>query len=174
MTVEFVVKFSPEEYIDYAFQLICITDRERFMVPIYARGARGFLDLPDEILFTPSPVKLPVQRTIMATNIGQIPVTYKSKVNYPFSIEPNEAYIEVGGVIQLTVICKPFKCGKFTEELLIDYGRGDVVSIDVLGEAIEIDVALDKSMISMRSLITKADYKIVTLINLSDILVIII
>ena len=41
MEVQYVVKFSPEERVDYVHELICVTEREKFIVPIRAIGARG-------------------------------------------------------------------------------------------------------------------------------------
>jgi hydrocephalus-inducing protein len=44
MEVQYVVKFSPEERVDYIHELICATEREKFIVPIKAIGARGLKD----------------------------------------------------------------------------------------------------------------------------------
>jgi hydrocephalus-inducing protein len=41
MEISFIVKFKPEERVDYKLNLICITDREKFILPIEAIGARG-------------------------------------------------------------------------------------------------------------------------------------
>lgn len=37
---------------------MCITERERFLVPVKAIGARGILDFPDEVHFGICPVKV--------------------------------------------------------------------------------------------------------------------
>ena len=47
--------FSPQ---DYTHELICITEREKFLVPVKAIGARAILDFPDEISFGTCPVKV--------------------------------------------------------------------------------------------------------------------
>jgi hydrocephalus-inducing protein len=41
METNYVVKFTPEEHVDYLFELVCVTEREKFIVPIRAIGARG-------------------------------------------------------------------------------------------------------------------------------------
>lgn len=41
LEVEFVVSFRPEENIDYSMDLVFVTDREKFVVPVTAIGARG-------------------------------------------------------------------------------------------------------------------------------------
>lgn len=43
---------------DYYHELICITEREKFLVPVRATGARAILDFPDEINFGSAPVKV--------------------------------------------------------------------------------------------------------------------
>jgi hydrocephalus-inducing protein len=43
---------------DYIHELICITEREKFLVPVKAIGARAILDFPDEINFGTAPVKV--------------------------------------------------------------------------------------------------------------------
>jgi hypothetical protein len=45
MEVSFIVKFKPEENVDYMHNLICVTDREKFIVPIKSIGARGIIPL---------------------------------------------------------------------------------------------------------------------------------
>jgi hypothetical protein len=44
MQISFVLQFKPEEQIDYKYNLVCITDREKFLVPIRAIGARGLTE----------------------------------------------------------------------------------------------------------------------------------
>lgn len=43
---------------DYEHELVCITEREKFVVPVKAIGARALLDFPDEIHFSAAPVKV--------------------------------------------------------------------------------------------------------------------
>ena len=55
---------------DYTHELVCITEREKFIVPVRAIGARAILDFPDEINFPIGPVKYPSTKTILVRNIG--------------------------------------------------------------------------------------------------------
>lgn len=43
---------------DYRLELACITEREKFIVPVQAIGARALLDFPDKINFSAAPVKV--------------------------------------------------------------------------------------------------------------------
>ena len=41
MQVSFILVFKPEEHVDYVCDLVCVTEREKFLLPIKAIGARG-------------------------------------------------------------------------------------------------------------------------------------
>ena len=43
---------------DYSFELVCVTEREKFIIPVRAVGARALLDFPDEVHFSAAPVKV--------------------------------------------------------------------------------------------------------------------
>ena len=55
---------------DYEHELICVTEREKFIVPVRAIGARAILDFPDDVHFPICPVKYPNNRTLLIRNIG--------------------------------------------------------------------------------------------------------
>ncbi|KAJ8406634.1 hypothetical protein AAFF_G00302080 [Aldrovandia affinis] len=71
MASTYIVLFTPQENKqDYVHRLICVTERERFEVPIRAIGARAILDFPDHLHFPLNPVKCPAQKTLLVRNIG--------------------------------------------------------------------------------------------------------
>ena len=41
MEVSFVLKFSPDALADHACDIVCLSDREKFVIPVHAIGARG-------------------------------------------------------------------------------------------------------------------------------------
>ena len=55
---------------DYYHELLCITEREKFIVPVRAIGARAIVDFPDEVVFPTGPVKNPNTKTLLVRNIG--------------------------------------------------------------------------------------------------------
>ena len=55
---------------DYNHELVCITEREKFVVPVKAIGSRAVLDFPDNVHFPPGPVKYTHSRTYLVRNIG--------------------------------------------------------------------------------------------------------
>lgn len=55
---------------DYHHRLVCVTERERFEVPVRAIGPRAILDFRDEFDLPLCPVKASTQRTHLVRNIG--------------------------------------------------------------------------------------------------------
>ena len=49
MEVCYVVTFKPQEVRAYAAELIVVTEREKFIVPVGALGHRAVLDFPDHV-----------------------------------------------------------------------------------------------------------------------------
>ena len=66
----FRIQFTPEDKKDYRHELICMTEREKFIVPVLAIGARAILDFPDEVNFGLCPVKHPATKVLFVRNIG--------------------------------------------------------------------------------------------------------
>ena len=66
----FKIQFTPEEKRDYYHEIVCITEREKFIVPIRAVGSRAILDFPDDVNFQLSPVKYPSTKTLLVRNVG--------------------------------------------------------------------------------------------------------
>jgi len=62
MELVYIVRFSPEAKIDYSYDLIIVTERECFIVPIRAAGCRAILDFPDVIDFGNPPVKYEMEK----------------------------------------------------------------------------------------------------------------
>ena len=107
MEICYVVKFKPELIQDYACELVCTTDREKFVVPIQALGPRGILDFPDEISFEESAVKHVKTKSIFVRNIGNAPARYRIEAPEPFSIEPRQSIIPSQESIQMIVSFNP-------------------------------------------------------------------
>lgn len=55
MEVCYVVTFKPQEVRAYAAELIVVTEREKFIVPVGALGHRAVLDFPDHVSTNENP-----------------------------------------------------------------------------------------------------------------------
>lgn len=49
MEVCYVVTFKPQEVRTYSVELVVVTEREKFIVPVGALGHRAALDFPDQV-----------------------------------------------------------------------------------------------------------------------------
>jgi len=58
-----------------------MTEREKFVVPVCAIGARAILDFPDEISFPAGPVKHTQSRVLLVRNIGNADATFSLTVH---------------------------------------------------------------------------------------------
>ena len=66
---------------DYNYHVMCKTNTQEYIVPVFARGPRPILDFPDEIVFPIVAVKDCVTKTILVRNIGDGPAEIILAVN---------------------------------------------------------------------------------------------
>lgn len=55
---------------DYTHELVCITEREKFVIPVRAVGPRAVLDFPDVVDFHHGLVKHSNSKTLLIRNVG--------------------------------------------------------------------------------------------------------
>ncbi|XP_070307131.1 hydrocephalus-inducing protein homolog isoform X1 [Odocoileus virginianus] len=167
----FRILFTPEENKDYAHVLTCVTEREKFIVPIKARGARAIIDFPDKLSFPTCPVKYSTQKTLLVRNIGNKGSVFHIKTHRPFSVEPSVGTLNVGESMQLEVDFEPQTVGNHSERLIVHYDTGEKVFISLYGAAVDMNIRLDKnSVILEKTYISLANQRTVTIHNHSNII----
>ena len=107
MEISYVIRFSPEAKVDYAYDLMIVTEREKFVVPIRAVGCRAMLDFPDQLDFGLVPVKHAAEKPVMIRNIGEKTTKWKITVPPNFRISQNEGILEVGQITQVVFLFVP-------------------------------------------------------------------
>ncbi|XP_059716702.1 hydrocephalus-inducing protein-like [Haemorhous mexicanus] len=130
------IRFSPAENKDYCHQLVCMTSRERIVVPIRAIGARAVLDFPAQLDFSKCAVQGSTQKTLLVRNVGTQAARYqlstqssfKSMVQEKvakvpedpmlfshdiFSIEPMEGEIGPNCSAEIKVTFKPLEAQEY-------------------------------------------------------------
>ena len=147
MEITYIVKFSPETKSDYAYDLIVITEREKFIVPIRAMGCRAILDFPDTIEYGLVPVKYNTEKPIMIRNIGEKKAKWQIVCPASFSVSKTEGILEVNQVEQLIFNFKPSEARKYNEELTLIYD-GFEASVPISGEAHNDNVYLSKGHVT--------------------------
>ncbi|CAM5150043.1 unnamed protein product [Eretmochelys imbricata] len=171
MASTFHILFIPEENKDYIHQVTCITEREKFIVPIRAIGARAILDFPDQLNFSTCPVKYSTQKTLLVRNIGNREALYRISLQSPFSVEPCIGTLGVGETMQLTVEFQPLEIGDHSKDLIVHYDTGEDIHISLYGAAIDVNVRLDKnSLMIEKTYVTLANQRSVLIHNRSDII----
>lgn len=71
MDIQFIIRFSPEAKVDYNYDLVVETEREKFIVPIKAVGKRAMIDFPDSLDFENVPVKYVTEKPVIIRNLGE-------------------------------------------------------------------------------------------------------
>uniref|UniRef100_A0A8C0I401 Abnormal spindle-like microcephaly-associated protein ASH domain-containing protein n=1 Tax=Balaenoptera musculus TaxID=9771 RepID=A0A8C0I401_BALMU len=167
----FRILFTPEENKDYAHMLTCVTEREKFIVPIKARGARAILDFPDKLNFSTCPVKYSTQKILLVRNIGNKDAVFHIKTHRPFSVEPSVGTLNVGESMQLEVDFEPQTVGNHSEKLIVYYDTGEDVFISLYGAATDMNIRLDKnSLILEKTYLSLANQRTLTIHNRSNII----
>ncbi|XP_066196391.1 hydrocephalus-inducing protein homolog, partial [Sylvia atricapilla] len=164
------VLFTPAENKDYFHKLVCISEREEFIVPIRAIGARAILDFPDELDFFQCPVKYSTHRTLLVRNVGNRQACYQLSTQSPFSVTPATGALDVGDAIQVTVGFHPLKTGDCSVSLVVHYDTGEDTHTSLHGRAVDVQIGLDRNSVTFgKTYITLSNLTTVHIHNLSDI-----
>uniref|UniRef100_A0A8V5GBQ2 HYDIN/VesB/CFA65-like Ig-like domain-containing protein n=1 Tax=Melopsittacus undulatus TaxID=13146 RepID=A0A8V5GBQ2_MELUD len=124
MSSTYRILFRPDENKDYFEDLIIITEREKFFVPIRAIGARASLDFPEQLNFSECPVRFSTQKTLLVHNVGKREACYSITTVSPFSVDPSIGTLGVGEAMQVTVEFHPPKTGVYTSPMIVHYDTG--------------------------------------------------
>ncbi|NWY49823.1 HYDIN protein, partial [Chionis minor] len=171
MPSTFRVLFTPEENKDYFHQLTCITEREKFIVPIRAIGARAILDFPDQLNFSICPVKYGTQKTLLVRNVGNREARYCIGTQSPFSVDPSIGTLGIGDTMQVTVEFHPLKTGDHSGSLVVHYDTGEDVHTSLYGAAVDVNIRLDRNSLTVeKTYLTLSNHRSVVIHNRSEII----
>ena len=87
MEVCFTITFKPQEKREYNLDLVCCSEREKFVVPIKAVGNYAALNFPDEIDFGLCPVKKSTSKTMVVRNVGTKASKFLIKATAPYTVD---------------------------------------------------------------------------------------
>ncbi|CAK0877779.1 unnamed protein product, partial [Prorocentrum cordatum] len=108
MEVSYVVRFKPDAKIDYSYDLVVVTEREKFAVPIRASGGSALLSFPDEIDFGDDcVVGHRSERTVLVRNVGDRSTKFSLRTHPPFSVTVPDGYLAEGAACQVSVCFTP-------------------------------------------------------------------
>uniref|UniRef100_A0A3Q3KPP0 HYDIN/VesB/CFA65-like Ig-like domain-containing protein n=1 Tax=Monopterus albus TaxID=43700 RepID=A0A3Q3KPP0_MONAL len=170
ISATFTVFFTPQESKDYHHRLVCVTERERFEVPVRAIGPRAILDFRDELYLPLCAVKASTQKTHLVRNIGNSKAKFKLQTQRPFSVMPSSGTLDVGESMQVTVDFHPMSIGDHSQDLVLHYHTGEDVYISLYGACEELNIHLKPdSVLLKKTYISLANVHTVSLTNRSEI-----
>ncbi|XP_036246459.1 hydrocephalus-inducing protein homolog [Molothrus ater] len=168
MTVR--ILFTPGQKKDYFHQLLCTTEREEFIVPIRAIGARAILDFPDQLDFSECPVKHSTQKTLLVRNVGNRTAHYQLSTQSPFSVIPTMGALDVGDAVQVAVEFQPLKTGDHSGSLVVHYDTGEDTHTSLHARAVDAHIGLDRNTVTLeKTYISTSNSATVLIHNRSDI-----
>ncbi|NWT91809.1 HYDIN protein, partial [Urocynchramus pylzowi] len=155
---------------DYFHQLVCATEREEFIVPIRAIGARAILDFPDQLDFSKCPVKYSTQKTLLVRNVGNLEAHYQISTQSPFSVIPAMGALGIGDTMELTVGFQPLQTGDWSGSLVVHYDTGEDTHTSLHARAVDAHIRLDRNTVTFeKTYITLSNLTTVLIHNHSDI-----
>ncbi|NXW35355.1 HYDIN protein, partial [Phaetusa simplex] len=157
---------------DYHHQLTCITEREKFIVPIRAIGARAILDFPDQLNFSVCPVKSSTQKTLLVRNIGNREARFCISTQSPFSVDPSVGTLGVGDTMQVTAEFHPLKTGDHSSSLTpLCFVPGEDIHTSLYGAAVDVNIRLDRNSVTVeKTYLTLSNHRSVVIHNRSEII----
>ncbi|RHY53725.1 hypothetical protein DYB38_002829 [Aphanomyces astaci] len=147
MEISFLIEFLPQERKEYAHDLVCCTEREKFVVPIRARGTFAALSIPDEIEFGSCPVKIKCSKVMTVHNIGTKGAKFVFTTTPPFAILPQTVFLDIGAAIQMEIEFNPQHTREREGELEIRDDSGRASYVKLTGDVTNLEVYLSHPMV---------------------------
>nr|XP_054509114.1 hydrocephalus-inducing protein homolog [Agelaius phoeniceus] len=165
------IRFSPDENKDYCHELVCITARERTVVPIRAIGARAVLDFPAQLDFSKCPVKVSTRQTLLVRNVGARAARYQLSTQSPFSVVPATGALGAGDTVQVTVAFHPLASGAHCGSLAVCCSSGEErIHTKLHGEAVDVNIGLSTDSVEVdKTFITMSSHRTLFIENRSNI-----
>ncbi|XP_053809138.1 hydrocephalus-inducing protein homolog, partial [Vidua chalybeata] len=163
------IRFTPDENTDYVHELICITARERIVVPIRAIGAKAILDFPDQLDFSKCPVKYSSQQTLVVRNVSHRAARYQLSTQSPFFVAPAKGTLGAGDSMRVTVGFHPLTNGDHSGSLCCNIGE-ESIHTNLHGEAVDLNIGLSTNSVEVeKTFITMSNHTTMFIKNRSNI-----
>ncbi len=149
MSVEYEVTFCPDTDEDFACDLIVATERERFVLPLYATGAHLQLDIPEVIDCGQAPVKATVTRSYVLTNVGRKGGSFRLSAAGDFAVRPAQGTLDVDASVQCAITFAPQSGGQSTGTMTVAYATGAEDVVELRGVGQDLGVFLPQKTLEM-------------------------
>lgn len=147
MEISFTIRFKPDARVDYNVDLVVMTEREQFSVPIRASGGSALLDFPDIVDFSSACiVGHESQRTVFVRNVGDRGTKFFLRTSPPFAVAQSHGYLDKGASAQIDLSFRPERAEDYEGELHLRYGDREAVAT-LMGSANNAAVSLSDSLL---------------------------
>ncbi|KAL4085786.1 hypothetical protein PRIC1_014796 [Phytophthora ramorum] len=147
MEIAFALEFFPQEVTDYSLDLVCSTERERFLLPVRVRGRFAALDLPDELELGICPVKMPTTRVLTVRNVGTRGSSFAFQTSEHFRVTPPSALLAQGAAVQIELSLVPPNLESGQGELEVKDDSGQTAVVQLAGRVVNVDVFLSQPLV---------------------------
>jgi hypothetical protein len=147
MEICFTVTFKPQEKREYNLDLVCSTEREKFVIPIRAMGLYAVLNFPDFVDFGVCPVKKTYTKTMVVRNMGTKASKFLLSASGPFSVEKVDLFVDVGGSGQVELNFLPNEAMQYQGELMVEDESGRQCFVALSGIAENVNVYLGQTSV---------------------------
>ncbi|KAF4028176.1 ASH domain-containing protein [Phytophthora infestans] len=169
MEIAFVLEFFPQEVTDYSLDLVCCTERERFLLPIRVRGRFAALDLPDQLEFGICPVKMSTTRVLTVRNVGTRGSSFTFQTSEHFRVTPPSATLAQGAAVQIELRLIPPNLDSGEGELEVKDDSGQIAVVQLVGRVVNVDVFLGQPLVEpSATYLSLASRKTVKICNESE------
>ncbi|EFJ12294.1 hypothetical protein SELMODRAFT_425615 [Selaginella moellendorffii] len=149
MEVSYTIAFVPESDGDYMSELLAVTDREKFVIPVRCVGLKPMVDVPDEIIFPPTPAKCSYKKNVMIHNVGKKKAVFRLRTSEFFRVSPPTHNLDPGEFFQCCVYFFPRRVCTYEGELEITFKEnGDQLVSRLIGAGTELNVGLSTGVIA--------------------------
>lgn len=150
MEVCFLVTFRPQEVREYSWDLVCSTEREKFLVPLRAVGPRPLLTLPDEVDFGPCPIKSLAEKKLMVQNVGSSTARFTMRsLSATFSCPEQDIIIEAGASYPIILTFTPLGVASVMSEIELLFSSGIKCYIALKGFGKNVEVSLSTPSLTL-------------------------
>ena len=166
MEVSYSIKFTPESKSDINYDLVVITEREKFIVPIRGIGCKVNLEYTDYIDFGEVPVKYKIEKPFIIRNVGEKITKWMLKcVSSSVTISKKEGILDTAKNEQIICTFCPEKEKNYKESMILTYDETDHI-INIYGKSKNDAVDISPKILEMEpAYITLHTEKTVTITN---------
>lgn len=170
MEVCFILTFKPQEIRDYSWDLVCSTEREKFVVPIRAVGMRPLLTFPDVIEFGHCPINSPTKKKILVQNIGNSTAKFTMKsFRSEYGCPLQEICIEPSASQPIELFFTPLTTEETIGECIVEFHNSLKFYITLTGLGKNVEVSLSTPSLTLEpSYISLMSQKTLKIKNLSE------